>query len=279
MNALRVCPECDLRTNEETCPNDGRGTIDESVFQRQHDDPMLGLRIADKYVVEERLGRGGMGSVYRARHTVTGGNVAIKLMNPAVAEDEEAIKRFYIEAQNTHKLHHSNTVTVSDFGQTKGGILYLVMEHVTGRPLSKAITSEGRLSPARAVRIVTQMLKSLGEAHHHGIVHRDMKPDNVMLIDEYGEKDVVKVLDFGISRALDSTGANTQGAIGTPRYMAPEQWRAKSVDGRTDLYAVGGILYRMLAGRYAFDIKGTGRALTNCQSAVGDSPCAWTLAH
>jgi serine/threonine protein kinase len=270
----RICPECDFKTEDETCPKDGRGTIDESIFSRQRQDPNLGLRIADKYVVEERLGRGGMAAVYRARHLQTGGNVAVKLMRPELEESESAIKRFYIEAQNTHKLRHSNTVTVSDFGHTKDGILYLVMEYVQGRSLSRALKDEGRLSAFRAVRIASQMLKSLGEAHENGIVHRDVKPDNVMLLDQFGEKDVVKVVDFGISRAVDGTGASTRDAIGTPRYMAPEQWRARKVDGRTDLYSVGVILYQMLTGSTPFgsDARGNSEPIAFMHAHLNDAP-------
>lgn len=258
-NPVRVCPHCDLRTEAAVCPTDQHTTIDEGVFKKKPKDPTIGKTIAGRYEVDKRLGRGGMGAVYRARHVHTGGFVALKLMNPGMDESDDAMKRFFIEAQNTHRLHHANTVTVSDFGQTDEGMLYLVMEYVTGRSLGAALKEEKRLSPARVVRIASQMLRSLGEAHSLGIVHRDMKPDNVMLIDQFGSPDFVKVLDFGISKALDSTGAGTQAAIGTPMYMAPEQWRNTAVDGRTDLYAVGGMMYQMLAGRLAFDVpKGVG---------------------
>lgn len=253
---MRVCPECGTSTEQDVCPNDGRPTVDDYKLKVSSvNDSFVGMTLADKYVIEERLGRGGYGAVYRARHVETSGQVAIKLVRADLVDDEMVIRRFYIEAQNTHKLHHPNTVRVSDFGRTPDGVLYLVMEYVKGIPLSKVIKKEAPLSPERAVRIATQILKSLGEAHSHKLVHRDVKPQNIMLIDQFGEPDFVKVLDFGISRALDSTGASTKGLLGTPRYMAPEQWRSLPVDGRTDIYAVGCILYEMLAQRLPFDVK------------------------
>ena len=256
---MRACPECNRRTEEMLCPDDGRPTVLESRLRAQPgSDPHIGVTIHDKYLVEERLGRGGMGAVYRARHVETGGYVAVKVMNPDMMEDESAVRRFYIEAQNTHRLHHPNTVRVSDFGQTSDGALFLVMEYVDGVSLSQLAKRAGRLDADRVIHIATQVLKSLGEAHAIGVVHRDVKPDNIMLIEQFGETDFVKVLDFGISRALESTGASTQGAIGTPRYMAPEQWRGAKIDPRADLYAVGCLMYELLAGRPPFVIESRG---------------------
>ena len=252
----RVCPECGTTTLALICPKEGRPTIEARKLRRE--DPLLGMVIEGKYRVEQKLGAGGFGAVYRAVHTETGGNVCIKLLHANLCSDEQAVRRFYIEAQNTHKLHHPNTVRVSDFGQTEKGVLFLAMEFVAGQPLSEVIRAEGRVSAGRAVRIVSQILKSLAEAHSHGVVHRDVKPQNIMLIDQIGEPDFVKVQDFGISKAVDPMRASTKGSIGTPRYMAPEQWRAESVDGRADLYSVGCILYQLLAGRTPFVVKGSG---------------------
>ena len=252
---MRVCPECGNSTDQDTCPNDGRPTVDAAHLKVEAgSDPFVGRTLADRYVVEEKLGRGGYGAVYRARHVETGGAVAVKLVRADLVDDEMVIRRFYIEAQNTHKLHHPNTVRVADFGRTPDGVLYLVMEFVKGVSLQQLIRAEGPLAPDRAVRIIVQVLKSLGEAHGYKLVHRDVKPQNIMLIDQFGEPDFVKLLDFGISRALDSTGASTKGLLGTPRYMAPEQWRSLPVDGRTDLYAAGCILYEMLTRRFPFEV-------------------------
>jgi serine/threonine protein kinase len=255
---LRICPECNTKTDAERCAKDGRLTVEADRLTVRSRDPNIGMILEGKYEVISRIGRGGMGSVYKAVHRETGGSVAIKVMRADMVEDESAIRRFYIEAQNTHSLHHPNTVRVADFGQSDEGILFLVMEYVQGRSLQRVLKEEGRLSPARAVHIISQVLKSLGEAHERGIIHRDIKPDNVMLIDQFGEPDFVKVLDFGISRALEGTGASTQGAIGTPKYMAPEQWRGEAADARADLYACGGMLYFMLTGHQAFRVEGKG---------------------
>ncbi len=260
---MRVCPACNTRTKAKLCPKDGRPTIDEATLRpAKTRDPMIGYVLLGKYEIESRLGAGGFGSVYKARLLTTGGHIAIKLLRGEVAEDPDVIKRFYVEAQNTHQLHHANTVRVSDFGRTEDGTLYLIMELVPGTPLSRVMRKEGRLPPARVVRIAEQVLKSLAEAHvlASPVVHRDIKPDNVMLLDQIGEKDFVKVLDFGISRATEGSGAGTRGAIGTPKYMAPEQWKNDKIDGRADLYSVGCMMYEMIAGRAPIEAEGTGTA-------------------
>jgi len=252
---MRVCPQCELRTELLQCPNDGRPTVEASVFQIDAiADPMVGVTIAGKYTITERLGRGGYGAVYRAKHTATGGPAAIKVIRSDLVTDSSIVRRFYLEAQNTHKLSHSNTVRVSDFGRTDDGTLYLIMEFVEGRTLAEALKI-GPLPAKRAVHITRQILKSLGEAHQHKLVHRDIKPANIMLVDQVGDPDFVKVLDFGISRSLDTTNSTSMGVVGTPRYMAPEQWMDLDLDGRADLYAVGCILYEMLAGYPPFTVS------------------------
>ena len=266
---MRVCPECDTRTEELNCPADGRPTIEESRLKIRGTDPLIDTIVDGKYRVMERLGRGAFGSVYRGVHLETGGAVALKLLHRSLADDESVIRRFYIEAQNTHRLHHHNTVRVSDFGQTAEGVLFLAMEFVSGQTLHALLKTEGRIAPARAVRIAEQILRSLGEAHANSVVHRDVKPQNIMLVDRLGEPDFVKVLDFGVSRSLDSTGASTRGSIGTPRYMAPEQWAGGRADPRADLYSLGCILYQMLAGRTPFVVSGRG----------GEPALAYMMAH
>jgi len=264
-----------VKTEEEDCPDCGRRTVEAARLQvKTQPDPFIGVVIEGKYEVTGKIGRGGMASVYKARHKETGGEVAIKLIRADKLEDENHIRRFYIEAQNTHQLHHPNTIRVSDFGQTEDGILYMVMEYVKGETLKEIMRQEGRLSPARAVRIVEQVFKCLGEAHAHKVIHRDIKPDNIMLIDQFGEPDFVKVLDFGVSRSLESSGASTRGAIGTPKYMAPEQWRGRSVDGRADLYSVGVVMYYLLAGQLPFtpDTSETDSAIAYMNAHVKEPP-------
>ena len=250
----RICPACDTRTDAAKCPEDGRPTVEASRLRARGGDPFLGTLIDGKYRALKLLGTGGFGAVYLAEHAETGGKVAIKLVRAELVGEEAIIRRFYIEAQNTHQLHHHNTVRLTDFGQTDDGVLFLALEYVEGRTLQRVLEEEERLGPARAVRVAEQVLKSLAEAHDVGLVHRDVKPENIMLMDRLGEPDFVKVLDFGISRSLEGTGASTKGAIGTPMYMAPEQWRTGRghIDGRTDLYSVGCMVYEMLAGQRPF---------------------------
>lgn len=251
---MRMCPQCELLTELPVCPDDGRPTISQQDLSIVSVDPLLDRIIAGKYRIAERLGRGGFGAVYRAVHITTGGEAAIKVIRSDLVGDSGAVRRFYVEAQNTHQLTHPNTVRVSDFGRTDDGTLYLIMEYVKGRPLNEEIKA-GAMSAKRAVRIITQVLKSLGEAHGHGLVHRDIKPANIMLIDQVGEPDFVKLLDFGIARNVDSVSSSSIGIAGTPRYMAPEQWLDLELDARVDLYAVGCVFHELLTGQAPFYVK------------------------
>ena len=214
-------------------------------------DRLVGLVIAGKYELLAKVGSGGMGAVYRARSRSHQGIVAVKLLRADLGESPEALKRFQTEARNGAALAHPNTVRVMDFG-ADGDLLYLVMEFLEGRSLSAVLAEQGPLPWRRAVRIATQVLKSLREAHDRRIVHRDIKPSNLMLLDLPGDPDFVKVVDLGVSRSLEATGAGTKDALGTPAYIAPEQWRVEDIDARTDLYSLGCVLYEMLAGRPPF---------------------------
>lgn len=236
---------------------------------------LVGRVLDGKYRLEERLASGGQGAVYRAAHVETGGLVAIKVLRLVADDHEKMLKRFRLEAANTHRLRHPNTVRVFDFGQEALGatgeeLPYLVMEYLEGRPLSAAM-KEGPMPVERVVHVARQVLKALGEAHDQKVIHRDIKPRNILLVDHFGETDYVKVLDFGISRCLEGDGASTAGSIGTPRYMAPEQFLNVPVDARTDLYALGVTMYEMLTGRSPwFDAE------------VGNTPknaYAWMRAH
>ncbi|MEE2789223.1 MAG: protein kinase [Myxococcota bacterium] len=216
-------------------------------------DPVIGSVIDGKYRLEARLGRGGFGSVYRAKHVKTEGDLAVKLLHRDLMGDDAIVERFEREARHTHKLHHPNTVRLTDVGRTDDGGLFIAMEFVQGRTLASVLHERGTLDLRRAIRITTQILKALGEAHENDLIHRDIKPDNVMLTDAYGEPDFVKVLDFGIAKNKDTGTGLTQGLIGTPRYIAPEQWLAQEVDHRADLYAIGCLLYEMLTGLLPFE--------------------------
>lgn len=225
--------------------------------------PQVGDILADRYELVEKLGKGAFGSVFRARQLGIDRMVAIKLLMPdAEVVDGMAVARFQREAKLSSSLEHPNTVTIHDYGQWNA-ILYLVMEYVRGNSLQRLVRQEGALAPSRALKIAKQVLSSLQEAHGRGVVHRDMKPGNIMLFDRVGDRDVVKVLDFGIAKFISNDNEATSDhaakedltvagrIVGTPRYMAPEQIRGGAISPSTDLYSVGLILYEMLTGKQA----------------------------
>jgi serine/threonine-protein kinase len=219
---------------------------------------MIGTVIADKFQITGLLGFGGMGAVYEAVQSPMDRKVALKLIP---TYDPTAAARFEREAYTVSKLTHPNTVTVFDFGHTSDGHLYLSMEHLIGHTLTDLIRSVGPISGARAVHIAQQICRSLGEAHRQGIIHRDVKPDNIFLINVDGDPDYVKVLDFGIAKAVhgeEDVSLTAEGRIiGTPRYMSPEQILAQPVDHRSDIYSLGCILFEMVCGSPPFDQQST----------------------
>ncbi|HZJ63820.1 MAG TPA: serine/threonine-protein kinase, partial [Kofleriaceae bacterium] len=241
----------------------GSGTVIERKRASVGSDPtmeqlggaMVGKTIAGgKYEIVELLGEGGMGAVYKARQVAMDRMVALKLIRPEVVTSRSAVARFHKEMLVTAKVEHPNTIRVYDFGEADGQ-LYLTMEYLAGSSLRQVIDAVGRLEIKRIVRIGKQVANALGAVHERGLVHRDLKPENVMLIESYGETDFVKVLDFGIAKSLDEDVHLTgQGRpIGTPAYMSPEQAMGLAVDPRTDLYALGVMLYRMASGRMPFE--------------------------
>ncbi|MSP58743.1 MAG: hypothetical protein EXR72_00090 [Myxococcales bacterium] len=211
--------------------------------------------IADKFVLGDLLGRGAMGSVYRAEQMPLGRTVAIKIINPDLARDPRMSACFHQEARAASRINHPNTISVIDFGQTADGTLYLVTEFIRGRTLAQVIAQEFPMPAARIVKILDQVLAGLHEAHSLGVVHRDLKPENVLLQQLAGGGDLVKVCDFGIAKLREPGVAEraTQNLLwGTPEFMSPEQIHGGEVDGRTDLYSVGVILYEMLTGELPF---------------------------
>lgn len=217
-----------------------------------------GTIIDERYVVIQRIGAGGMDSVYRAEHLTLRHHVAIKLMNRELSRNRHAVERFTREARLSALLNHPHTIRVQDFGATEDGFLFLVMELLHGQPLKQALASRQPLGLARAVRIARSVPASLDEAHAKGLVHRDLKPDNIFLCRHHRLPDYVKVLDFGIAKALDATDGALQRTrtgmvIGTPKYLSPEQATASHVDPRADLYSLGVVLYEMLTGSVPFN--------------------------
>lgn len=256
--ATRYCPICALATSALLCPKDGAETVVVTGFAKdamafEAGDAVAGTR----YVITGILGKGGFGAVYAAEHTGTRQPIALKMLtvDPTTAEDD-VVRRFYREAQITAQLQSRHTVRVFDIGQASNGPLFLAMEMLRGPTLEQILRRLHKLdrtmSETQAIDIAIPILKSLGEAHKVGLVHRDLKPANVMLADMGEDEPVTKVLDFGIARTEDSSLTAAGKALGTPAYMSPEQCAGKPLDGRSDLYSLGAILFRCVAGRLPF---------------------------
>ncbi|MEJ7734664.1 MAG: serine/threonine-protein kinase [Polyangiaceae bacterium] len=215
--------------------------------------------IAGRYRIEGIVGEGGFGAVYRATQLNIGRTVALKVLQPDLVAQADSESRFTREAELAQRLEHPNTVRLFDFGRSEEGIPFIAFELLKGQPLDDRLKSQGPMPPATVARIATQMLKSLMEAHGLGVVHRDIKPANIFLCDYPGEPDFVKVLDFGIAKALDDGKPGGRGAltrvgtaIGTPNYMAPEQVGSGSIGPHTDVYSVGLVMAELLTGQLVF---------------------------
>jgi eukaryotic-like serine/threonine-protein kinase len=218
-------------------------------------------RSLGRYRLKRRLAAGGMGDVWVAYHPGLKRDVAVKILRPEQQErSTSALARFEREVRATAELAHPNTVRVFDYGASEDGLWYYVMELLQGETLAEHVTRVGPLSPARAVHIVGQAARALGEAHDRGIVHRDVKPENLFLTSLGGEHDFVKVLDFGIAKVASSEGTmtNTGAVLGTPAYISPEVAVGRNADARSDVYGLGGVLYFLLCGRPPFEADSTG---------------------
>src|SRR5436190_1954443 len=249
---MKPCPVCGKNYSDTStlCP------IEAAVLERQ-DDPLLGQTLAGKYLVERLIKRGGMGAVYEGKHVLMDKTVAIKVLHPALALDDDVVRRFSREAKAASRISHPHAVSVTDFGESETGVVFLVMEYLDGQTLKEIIKSEGPMRVDRVVEIVGQVAGALDVAHEQGVVHRDLKSDNIMIAQTNGG-DWAKVLDFGIAkiqetdtRDADITAANL--VIGTPQYMSPEQCsQSGTIDARSDIYSLGIIIYEMLAGQLPF---------------------------
>jgi len=206
--------------------------------------------VGGRYRLEEMLGEGGMGQVYRAIDTVINKTVAMKCMTAGLPEEEK--KRFEQEAHSMAKIKHENVVDVTDFGRLENDLPFFVMELLKGEDLFKMIEREGALPLERVIKIASQVCRGLGAAHQEGIVHRDVKPQNILLVKWSGKEDFVKIIDFGIAKVLGGKGVTVAGLIGTPFYMSPEQATGDPVDHRTDIYSIGIMMYEMLTGKVPF---------------------------
>jgi eukaryotic-like serine/threonine-protein kinase len=226
----------------------------EQSLGEQEPSQVIGTVIDDRYRVLELIGEGGMGRVYLAEHVEIGKRVAVKILHPVYGRMPDLVERFRREARAASRIGHPHIVDVTDSGTTEDDSVYFVMEYLEGVELAHVIEREGALDLSRALQIATQICRALAAAHAVGVIHRDLKPENVFLTAREGSSDFVKVLDFGIAKSAETEQARTDRlthpgmAMGTPEYMAPEQAAGRPADARTDVYAVGAILYEMLTG-------------------------------
>jgi len=250
---MKTCPKCGVEYPDTTtlCPADG-------VALEKTGDSLLGQILAGKYRIDARLSEGGMGTVYRGTHILMEKTVAIKVLHPSLAADEKIVARFSREARAASRISHPNALSVTDFGEDDNGIVFLVMEYLSGKTLKEVIRKEGPMQLNRVVDIMRQVGGALQTAHAQGVVHRDLKSDNIMLLTTtVGEH--AKVLDFGIAKIKEPEGEIDPGltapnlVIGTPQYMSPEQCsQSVEIDARSDIYSFGVILFEMLAGHVPF---------------------------
>jgi serine/threonine-protein kinase len=252
---VKTCPVCSSEWPDDTrfCPKDG------STLRVAEGADLIGSIVADRYHIEKKLGEGGMGAVYLAEHVKMGRRSAIKVMTQSMASDPEAIARFNREAANAARINHPNVCAIYDFGETEDGTIYLAMEFIEGESLSDTLRREGAIDLDRAAEILRQAGEALQAAHDLGIVHRDLKPDNIMVAKGRDGADVVKVVDFGIAKAM--TGEEGQKVtrtglvVGTPEYMSPEQLSGDVLNGRSDIYSLALVFFRMVTGALPFQAE------------------------
>ncbi len=223
-------------------------------------DPYVGREIANQFRILEKIGSGGMGSVYKAEQPDMRRFVAVKILHPRYLSRPDLVSRFRREARAMSHLQHPNTAKVYLYGQLDDGACYFVMEHLAGKNLAQTVRAEGPMAPERAIAIMSQACGALAEAHAQGIVHRDLKPENIFLTNLGGIADYAKVLDFGLAKVTEremrpgSLILTQEGMVfGTPEFMSPEQARGEKLDGRSDIYSLGVIMYELLTGKLPFD--------------------------
>lgn len=250
MGSVKVCPSCRLRYEDAA-----RYCLVDGAALEELTDPRIGHVLAGRYLIEEVIGRGGMATVYRAQHTLGRGQVAVKVLHECFADDLRFHERFSREAQRAKALAHPNILEIYDFGQTEDGIPYLTMELLAGHPLDQVLRRRGALDPTEVIALGLQIARGLSRAHDLGVVHRDVKPENIFLCRSDDGAPVVKLVDFGIAVQPDDRRLTVNGQmIGSPRYMAPERFRDKQlILPASDLYALGIVLFEMLTGRFPFE--------------------------
>lgn len=251
--SMMRCPQCGdiYASGSEKCSRDG------ALLAPDGPDPLIGRIFAGRYEIAAKLGEGGMGVVYKARHQMLNRMVAIKLLLPSLCRDPRVLKRFQLEARAASSLSHGNIVTVYDCGVDPGGVPYIVMDFLEGTCLGATIDADGPLAADRAAPIFMQIADALNHAHKRGVLHRDLKPSNVMLVKGDDGEDRVKLVDFGIAKILSPEGSQqkltaTGEIFGSPCYMSPEQCLGEPLDARSDIYAFGCLMYESLTGKPPF---------------------------
>src|SRR5215813_12608280 len=257
-NGKRFCTKCGLELVPPLPPTasaSGGAQSPATVLPLSASGALTGKTLDQKYYLESKLGVGGMGTVYRARRLLIGDVVAVKVLQPDQVADPQAVERFRREAQTAARLKHPNVVTVYDFDVSREGLNYLVMEVAQGESLRSLVERQGTLAETDAAEIIRQVCAALDEAHRQGVVHRDIKPDNI-LVQKLPSGMQVKVLDFGIAALRDVNAGRltrTGAVVGTPHYMSPEHCLGEELDGRSDIYSLGIVLFEMLTGVVPFD--------------------------
>ncbi len=264
---MKACPQCHIRypTDSVHCLLDGAELA--AIL-----DPLIGKTIAGCYVIEDMLGEGGMSTVYRSRHKLVDRPCAIKVMNPVLATDANVRERFRREARSTQAIAHPNVIEIFDQGEMEDGVPYIVMDLLDGSTLSTLVDA-GPIAPARSLPIMIQVARGIARAHDLGVVHRDLKPDNIFICRRGDRADLVKILDFGIARSRADTRLTNAGELfGTPQYMAPERITSGEAGPSVDLYALGVIFFEMATGQLPFDAPDPATFLIRHMKEVPPAP-------
>ncbi len=256
---LTLCPDCGNRSQSSSkrCDKCGTWLISIDHLDKEQD-PLIGKSIDDRFIITELIAKGGMGAVYKAYQGSVDRHIVVKVLHPQFVQREDSIQRFFREAKAASRLNHHHIVQIYDFGQAADGMLYMMMEYLDGTLLYD-LMGWGPIAPARTINILGQVMDALTVAHERGVIHRDLKPENIFLLDRAGATDFVKVFDFGIAKTDSSTEdpgkrlTSEKSIFGTPHYMSPEQALGEPPDPRSDIYALGIILFEMMAGAHPFE--------------------------
>ena len=269
-STVQGCPTCgkEVAADAKVCPHDG------TILSWSTVDPLVGTLFMEKYQIADVLGRGGMSAVYKARHLLMDRDVALKVLRAELVHDPQSLRRFQLESRAVSAVKHPNVMMVHDFGLTPDGIPYLIMDYLEGKTITAILRDEGQLTPERCVQLFHQACLALGHAHSKGVIHRDIKPSNLIVLVEEDGTEVLKIVDFGIAKLLQTEGSmakltSTGEVFGSPAYMSPEQCIGTTADNRSDIYALGCVLYECLTGMSP--IRGT-TAMETCMKQINEMP-------